>query len=116
MNNLPYHEADLPTLAAALGGYAAQMQWNLTCLAATAAERELAAHHLASARRLLAAAGEPAPPVTFGDTGKRRIAASGADPWALMAILSTGPGGDPLLTMAARLAATTEPAEGTPTA
>jgi hypothetical protein len=93
MQNLEYHPAERHALVHALGGYAAVMRWNLTCVLANATEREMAARDLAVMGRMLADLGEDPPdlgPLT--DEQRHRCAESGADPFALEAILRGGGG------------------------
>lgn len=84
---LHYQQADAPVLAAALGSYGAVMRWNLTCIAASAAERELAARNLVALARLARAMDEPEPDLSpMSDAERRRCAASGVDPYVIEAL------------------------------
>lgn len=91
---LEFHEADMPALTMALGSYAAQMRWNLTCIHARSGDRELAARELCATARLMDAlgdiGGDPGDLPDLGpmtDEQRHRCAASGADPYALEALL-----------------------------
>jgi hypothetical protein len=88
-DTLAYQAADAPVLADALSSYAVMQRWIVTCLAAVGAEREFAAHKLVASARLLHAAGQAAPDLgPMSDAERARVAASGADPYAIEAMFS----------------------------
>ena len=85
---LHYQQADAPVLAEAIGHLGAIMRWNLTCIAASAAERELAARNLVALARLARGMDEPEPDLSpLSEAARRRVAASGADPYAIERLL-----------------------------
>jgi hypothetical protein len=90
MLNLPYAEADAAVLADALDGYATAARGIITSASATGLERDLAAHRLVAACRLLRAAGrrfgDHLEPLT--DAQRRRVAGAGADPYAIEALFT----------------------------
>ena len=86
---LAYQEADEPVLADALSSYAALQRWIVTCRGAAGSEREFAAHRLVAAARLLSAADQPGPDLgLMSDAERGRVAASGADPYAIEAMFT----------------------------
>lgn len=88
-STLAYQEADAPVLADALSSYAAMQRWVVTCLAAAGTDREFAAHKLVAAARLLRAADQPAPDLgPMSDAERSRVAAAGADPYAIEAMFT----------------------------
>jgi hypothetical protein len=87
---LAYQEADAPVLADALSSYADMQRWIVTCRAAVGAEREFAAHKLVAAARLLRAVGQLVPDLgPMSDSERTRVAASGADPYAIEAMFTS---------------------------
>lgn len=93
LRQMDYAEADAPVLADALAQYAEIQRWWITCHAATGHERELAAYRLVAVARLARAAGRPLDGLLgpLDATQRDRVAASGADPAAIEALLSRSP-------------------------